>query len=65
VDLRRGGRDLAYAKRALNNPETDPVDRVNAEWILHQKTYFIQFLTKNEAVLEDVASGKVLSMSGE
>lgn len=57
--------NLRAEKRALKNPQTDPIHRVMAEWHLHEKTYFSQFLTKSEAFLEDVVSGKVaVNVSG-
>jgi cation diffusion facilitator CzcD-associated flavoprotein CzcO len=57
--------NVQEAKRALKNPQIDPAHRVRAEWTLHEKNYFSQFLTKNEAFLEDVASGKVaVNVSG-
>jgi cation diffusion facilitator CzcD-associated flavoprotein CzcO len=53
------------AKRTLKDPQTDPLHRVNAEWTLHEKNYYSQFLTKNEAFLEDVVSGKLtVNVSG-
>ncbi|MGC2656214.1 MAG: NAD(P)-binding domain-containing protein [Mycobacterium sp.] len=56
---------LQLARRDLNNPQTDPVSRVVAEWMLHEKDFFSQFLTKNEVFLEDVVSGKVpVNVSG-
>jgi cation diffusion facilitator CzcD-associated flavoprotein CzcO len=57
--------NVQEAKRALKNPQTDPTERVMSEWVLHEKNYFSQFLTKSEAFLEDVASGKVtVNISG-
>jgi dimethylaniline monooxygenase (N-oxide forming) len=51
---------LSMSKRALKNPQVDPVGRLMAEWCLLEKNLDSQFLTKNEVFLEDVASGKVL-----
>ena len=57
--------NVQSAKRILKDPQSDPIRRVGAEWIVHEKTYLSQFLTKNEAFLEDVVSGKLtVNVSG-
>lgn len=58
-------RNLRDCKRMLKDPQLPPVYRVMAEWALHEKNFGSQFLTKSEAFLEDVASGKVsVNVSG-
>jgi cation diffusion facilitator CzcD-associated flavoprotein CzcO len=53
------------AQRTLKDPRTDPLHRVIAGWTVHEKNYYSQFITKNEAFVEDVASGKVtVNVSG-
>jgi cation diffusion facilitator CzcD-associated flavoprotein CzcO len=56
---------LLAAKRAVKRPQTDPVERVRLEWLLHEGIIYSRFLTKTELFLEDVASGKVtVNISG-
>jgi dimethylaniline monooxygenase (N-oxide forming) len=56
---------VLLAKLALINPRINPTTRVEMEWVIHEKNYFSQFLTKNDIFLEDVASGKVnVNVSG-
>jgi dimethylaniline monooxygenase (N-oxide forming) len=53
------------SKVALKDPRVDPVRRVIAEWCLHEKNFGSQFLTKSDAFLEDVVSGKAaVNISG-
>jgi cation diffusion facilitator CzcD-associated flavoprotein CzcO len=50
---------------ARKDPQTDPVLHLMREWFLHEKSFYSQFLTKNEAFMEDVVSGKVtVNVSG-
>jgi cation diffusion facilitator CzcD-associated flavoprotein CzcO len=56
---------LWTSKRALKMPQLPPVHRVMLEWLVHGKAVESQFLTKNEAFLEDVVSGKLaVNVSG-
>jgi hypothetical protein len=52
-------------KRFLKHPQIDPINRLIGEWLVREKNFGSQFLTKNELFLEDVVSGKVaVNVSG-
>jgi cation diffusion facilitator CzcD-associated flavoprotein CzcO len=51
--------NLRACKRILKSPRTDPAHRLMAKWYLHEKNFGSAFLTKNEAFLEDIVSGKL------
>ena len=57
--------NVRTSKRMLKFPDLDPKLRVVAEWSVHEQNFGSSFLTKNEAFLEDIVSGKLsVNVSG-